>query len=110
MQLSLALLMVATVASGYPFLQAPVAKIWPPGVSPAACPNFPDCRAGIDFATGHLISDIPTVKVYPAGVPPASCVNFPFCNEGPSQQYVQTGKVELPAGVPAAACLNYPWC
>jgi len=115
MQISLGLLMVATVASANyspnPLLQAPRAKIWPPGVSPAACPNYPDCSTdGLNFATGIRYADIPKVKTWPAGIPPASCVNYPFCNQSPSQQYVQTGRVDLPAGVPAAACYNYPYC
>jgi len=107
--MSLALLMVATVASAFP--AAPVAKVYPPGVSPAACPNYPDCSTtGVNFATGIKYADIPQVKVYPAGVPAAACPNFPFCNESPSQQYVQTGVVALPANVPAAVCFNYPYC
>jgi len=101
--------MVATIANAYPAV--PAVKVYPPGVHPAACPNFPDCpTTGINFATGIHYADIPQVKAYPAGVPPAACPNFPYCNEGQSQQYVQTGAVQLPAGVPAAACFNYPYC
>jgi len=100
--------MVATVATAYP--AAPTVKVYPPGVSPAACPDFPNCPAGIDYTTGIKIADIPQVKIYPAGVPAAACPTFPFCNLGQSNQYVLTGKVALPANVPAAACFNYPYC
>ena len=84
--------------------------VYPPGVSPAACPNWPICPAGVDPATGHRYADIPKVKVYPAGVPAAACPNFPYCNETPSTRFVRTGIVQVPAGVPAAACVNYPYC
>jgi len=101
--------MVAVAANAYP--AAPTVKVYPPGVHPAACPNYPDCSTtGVNFATGIRYADIPTVKVYPAGVPAAACPNFPYCNEAASDQYVQTGAVALPAGVPAAACFNYPYC
>jgi len=101
--------MVVTVASAFPAV-----KVYPPGVSPAACPNFPFCGTdGVNPTTGIKYADIPQVKIYPAGLPAAACPNFPYCNQAPapySQQYVQTGVVQLPAGVPAAACPNFPYC
>jgi len=100
--------MVATVANAYP--AAPVQKVWPPGISPAACPDFPNCPPGVNPYTGIKYADIPVQKVYPANSPAAACVNYPYCNETPSDRFVLTGVVQVPAGVPAALCVNYPYC
>jgi len=54
---------------------------WPPGVAPAACPNFPFCATdGVNFGTGIRYADIPVApraREWPAGVNPAEFPNFP---------------------------------
>merc|ERR1711997_482727 len=71
---------------------------WPAGVSPAACPNYPDCSLVPGGYAG-------AVSQYPAGVWPAACPNYPYCNaqtvDAPSG-YVNTAG--YPAGVSGAVC------
>ena len=60
-------------------------KVWPAGVSPAACPNFPNCDASIDPTSGFVrtVVQAPVGYVntagYPAGLSAAACPNYPFC-------------------------------
>ena len=59
-------------------------KVWPAGVSPAACPNYPDCDNTIDPTLG-VARNAPTPNVpslqFPAGVSAAACPDFPFCTQ-----------------------------
>ena len=59
-------------------------KVWPAGVSPAACPNYPDCDNSIDPTLG-VARNAPTPNVpslqFPAGVSAAACPDFPFCTQ-----------------------------
>merc|ERR1712061_285327 len=76
---------------------------WPAGVSPAACPNYPDCSLTPASYAG-------AVSAYPAGVLPGACPDYPYCTGGAAvpQGYVNTAG--YPAGVAGAACPNYPYC
>merc|ERR1711997_573585 len=103
---------VLALAQGFP--QAPVQKVWPAGVSPAACPNYPDCDNNIDPTLGvprQAPSPAYPALKWPAGVAPASCPNFPDCSTAGS--VVPVGYVNTagyPAGVNAATCPNFPFC
>ena len=50
---------------------------WPAGVSPAACPNYPDCSLVPGGYAG-------AVSQYPAGVWPAACPDYPYCSLAPA--------------------------
>ena len=52
-------------------------KVWPAGVSPAACPNYPDCSL-----TPAGYAGAPTE--FPAGVWPAACPDYPYCSLAPA--------------------------
>merc|ERR1711997_168916 len=101
-------------------------KVWPAGVSPAACPNYPDCSTNIDPTSGipYTAAGVPAAAPalqWPAGVSPAACPNFPNCdaNIAPTSGFVRSvvqvpvGYVNTagyPAGLSAASCPNYPFC
>ena len=56
---------------------------WPAGVSPAACPNYPDCSLVPGGYAG-------AVSQYPAGVWPAACPDYPYCS-APAAPAAPTG-------------------
>ena len=120
------------MAQGFP--QAPVQKVWPAGVSPAACPNYPDCDNNIDPTLGfvYILNFVyqifyvtylftlgvprqapspayPALK-WPAGVAAASCPNFPDCSQGSIVPAGYVNTAGFPAGVNAATCPNFPFC
>nr|XP_014276436.1 uncharacterized protein LOC106680918 [Halyomorpha halys] len=54
-----------------------LAKEYPPGISPALCPDYPFC----DNRLIALYSPVPyTAPGFPANVNPAGCPNYPYCN------------------------------
>ena len=60
-------------------------KVWPAGVSPAACPDYPNCNNNIDPTLGVPrgalnVPGIPALQ-YPAGVAAAACPDFPYCTQ-----------------------------
>ena len=52
-----------------------VAREWPAGVSPAACPNYPYC----DSLTAVVPLGYVNTAGYPAGVNAAVCPGYPYC-------------------------------
>ena len=57
---------------------------WPAGVSPAACPNYPDCSLVPGGYAG-------AVSQYPAGVWPAACPDYPYCSLAPAAPAAPAG-------------------
>ena len=61
-------------------------KVWPAGVSPAACPDYPNCYTNIDptlgvpYTTNVGVPAAAPALQWPAGVSPAACPNFPNCD------------------------------
>ena len=89
-------------------------KVWPAGVSPAACPDYPNCNNNIDptlgVPRGSLnVPGIPALQS-PAGVAAAACPDFPFCTQRSEVPVGYTNTAGYPAGVNAAACPNFPYC
>lgn len=89
-------------------------KVWPAGVSPAACPNYPDCDNTIDPTLGVArqsigVPSVPALQ-YPAGVSAAACPDFPFCTQRSAVPVGYTNTAGYPAGVSAAACPSFPFC
>merc|ERR1712018_155472 len=76
---------------------------WPAGVSPAACPNYPDCSLTPAGYAGAVSS-------YPAGVRPGSCPDYPYCTGAAAVPVGYVNTAGYPAGVAGAACPNYPYC
>ena len=90
-------------------------KIWPAGVSPAACPNYPHCDNNIDPTLGvpRTIPAVPAAAPalqWPAGVSPAACPNYPNCATASIVPVGYTNTAGYPAGVNAATCPNFPYC
>merc|ERR1712212_887207 len=76
---------------------------YPAGVSPAACPNYPDCSLTPAGYAG-------AVSAYPAGVVPGTCPDYPYCSGAGAVPAGYTNTAGLPAGVSGAVCPNYPYC
>ena len=91
-----------------------VAQVWPAGVSPAACPNYPICDNSIDPTLGvaRAAIGVPTVTAHqwPAGVAAAACPDYPYCTQRLAVPLGYTNTAGYPAGVSAAACPNFPYC
>ena len=89
--------------------------IWPPGVSPAACPNYPICDNNLDPTSGiaRSLTGVPAANPalqWPAGVSPAACPNYPHCGTASIVPVGYTNTAGYPAGVNAATCPNFPFC
>lgn len=50
--------------------------VYPPGVHPSACPNYPFCNS-----VSKIVLPLPgfTERLYPPGVHPSACPNYPEC-------------------------------
>ncbi|XP_031637169.1 uncharacterized protein LOC116349737 [Contarinia nasturtii] len=72
---------IAHVWNGAPAAQPASAVIYPAGVNPLSCPNYPYCDVSAGVMAAPKVSPLPgyTERLYPAGVNPAECPNYPEC-------------------------------
>merc|ERR1712212_980461 len=74
---------------------------YPAGVSPAACPNYPDCSLTPAGYAG-------AVSAYPAGVVPGTCPDYPYCSGAGAVPAGYTNTAGLSALTIPTADYNHP--